>query len=155
MLGFLRAAPALGAIAIAIYFAIYPIRQQAGMLMYVSVFVFALMTILFGVSRSPWLSVSALVVLGAADMISVYIRTSLIALWTPDELRGRVNAVNQVFVGASNELGAFRAGAMASWFGAVPAVLIGGVGTVVVAALWMGWFPKLRKVQSLTDKVAA
>lgn len=154
MLGLLRAAPAIGAIVVAVYLAMHPIRRHAGLMMYVSVIIFAVMTIVFGFSTSPWLSVAALVLLGGADMVSVYIRTSLIALWTPDELRGRVNAVNQVFVGASNELGAFRAGAMASAFGAIPAVLFGGVGTIVVALLWMGWFPKLRKVQTLADRVA-
>ena len=87
--------------------------------------------------------------MGAADMISVYVRETLIMLWTPDELRGRVNAVNMVFVGASNELGEFRAGTMAAAIGAVPAVVIGGVGTLVVAVFWASWFPKLRRIDTL------
>lgn len=152
-LGLLRGAPAIGAIATAVILAMHPIQAHAGLWMYAGVVIFGLMTILFGLSTAPWLSIAALVVMGAADMISVYVRSSLIALWTPDELRGRVNAVNQVFIGASNELGAFRAGSMAAAIGAVPAVLVGGIGTFVVAVSWMCLFPKLRRVSSLAAQV--
>lgn len=148
-LGLLRSAPGFGAVSMAMWLAANPIRHRAGILMLVGVGMFGLGTIVFGLSQTAWLSIAALVVMGAADMISVYVRGTLILLWTPDELRGRVNAVNSVFVGASNELGEFRAGTMASLIGAVPAVVIGGVGTVAVSVLWAFWFPKLRKIDSL------
>lgn len=148
-LGMLRAAPGVGAIAVAIYLAFHPIRHRAGLAMFVGVGLFGVGTLIFGLSAAPWLSISALMLMGASDMISVYVRETLIALWTPDEVRGRVNAVNMVFVGASNELGEFRAGTMASIFGAVPAVVIGGVGTLAVAITWSLGFPKLRKIDSL------
>ncbi len=125
-LGLLRSAPGVGAIVTAILLASFPISSRAGMLMFIGVAIFGAGTVVFGLSTSVWLSVVALAVMGAADMISVYVRETLIALWTPDEVRGRVNAVNMVFVGASNELGEFRAGTMASLTGAVPAVVIGG-----------------------------
>jgi hypothetical protein len=99
-----------------------------------------------------WLSALALALAGAADMISVYIRETLMQLWTPDAVRGRVNAVNAVFIGASNELGEFRAGTMASLIGVVPAVVVGGVGTLVVAALWAYWFPDIRRVRHLRGR---
>jgi MFS family permease len=117
--------------------------------MFVGVALFGLGTIVFGVSTNAEISIAALALMGAADMVSVYVRESLIALWTPDQLRGRVNAVNMVFVGASNELGEFRAGGMASAFGAVPAVIIGGLGTLAVAAVWASAFPQLRKIDTL------
>ncbi|EPE95825.1 MFS transporter [Rhizobium grahamii] len=148
-LGLLRSAPGVGAIAMAIFLAAYPLRHSAGVAMFIGVALFGIGTIVFGFSTSTELSIAALAIMGAADMISVYVRESLIALWTPDELRGRVNAVNMVFVGASNELGEFRAGTMASIFGAVPAVVIGGIGTLAVAAIWATSFPKLRKIDSL------
>lgn len=148
-LGMLRAAPGVGAIIVAISLAFYPIRHHAGLAMFVGVALFGAGTLVFGISATPWLSISALMLMGASDMISVYVRETLIALWTPDEVRGRVNAVNMVFVGASNELGEFRAGTMASIFGAVPAVVIGGVGTLAVAVIWSLGFPKLRKIDSL------
>lgn len=148
-LGMLRAAPGVGAIIVAIWLAFYPIRHHAGLAMFVGVALFGAGTLVFGISATPWLSISALMLMGASDMISVYVRETLIALWTPDEVRGRVNAVNMVFVGASNELGEFRAGTMASLFGAVPAVVIGGVGTLAVAVIWSLGFPKLRKIDSL------
>ncbi|MDP9810590.1 MFS family permease [Rhizobium tibeticum] len=148
-LGLLRSAPGVGAIAMAIFLAAYPLRHSAGVAMFVGVALFGVGTVVFGFSTSTELSIAALAIMGAADMISVYVRESLIALWTPDELRGRVNAVNMVFVGASNELGEFRAGTMASIFGAVPAVIIGGVGTLAVAAIWATTFPKLRKIDTL------
>jgi MFS family permease len=148
-LGLLRSAPGVGAIAMAIFLAAYPLKHSAGIAMFIGVALFGIGTIVFGFSTSTELSIAALAIMGAADMISVYVRESLIALWTPDELRGRVNAVNMVFVGASNELGEFRAGTMASIFGAVPAVIIGGVGTLAVAATWAASFPKLRKIDTL------
>ncbi len=148
-LGMLRAAPGVGAIVVAIWLAFYPIRHHAGIAMFIGVALFGAGTLVFGISATPWLSISALMLMGASDMISVYVRETLIALWTPDEVRGRVNAVNMVFVGASNELGEFRAGTMASIFGAVPAVVIGGVGTLAVAVIWALGFPKLRKIDSL------
>ncbi|MCC2612396.1 MFS transporter [Neorhizobium sp. Rsf11] len=148
-LGMLRAAPGVGAIAVAIYLAFHPIRHKAGLAMFIGVGLFGVGTLMFGLSVTPWLSISALMLMGASDMISVYVRETLIALWTPDEVRGRVNAVNMVFVGASNELGEFRAGTMASIFGAVPAVVIGGVGTLAVAIIWSLGFPRLRRIDSL------
>ena len=148
-LGMLRAAPGVGAIIVAVLLAFYPIRQHAGVAMFVGVALFGVGTLIFGMSATPWLSIAALMLMGASDMISVYVRETLIALWTPDEVRGRVNAVNMVFVGASNELGEFRAGTMAHFIGAVPAVVIGGVGTLAVAIIWSLGFPKLRKIDSL------
>jgi MFS family permease len=148
-LGLLRAGPGFGAIAVAIWLAIHPIRHHAGIAMFIGVALFGVGTLIFGISTAPWLSIAALALMGAADMISVYVRETLIALWTPDEVRGRVNAVNMVFVGASNELGEFRAGTMASVFGAVPAVVIGGVGTLAVAVIWSLGFPKLRRIDNL------
>jgi MFS family permease len=148
-LGLLRSAPGVGAIVMAVLLATYPLKHRAGVYMFVGVALFGLGTIAFGLSENVELSIAALALMGAADMVSVYVRESLIALWTPDQLRGRVNAVNMVFVGASNELGEFRAGTMASVFGAVPAVVIGGIGTLVVAALWTSGFPQLRKIDTL------
>ncbi|NWJ23307.1 MFS transporter [Rhizobium sp. RM] len=148
-LGLLRAAPGIGAIVVAVILAFKPIRHHAGLLMFVGVGLFGVSTVVFGLSETAWLSIAALVVMGASDMVSVYVRETLIALWTPDEVRGRVNAVNSVFVGASNELGEFRAGTMAHVFGAVPAVVIGGAGTLAVAVIWALGFSKLRKIDSL------
>jgi sugar phosphate permease len=148
-LGLLRAAPGIGGIAMALYLASFPIRRNAGVAMFIGVAIFGFATVVFGLSNTTWISICALVVMGAADMISVYVRETLIALWTPDEVRGRVNAVNSVFIGASNELGEFRAGTMAAGFGAIPAVVIGGVGTLAVSLAWAGLFPKLRKINSL------
>ncbi|MGR9283788.1 MFS transporter [Rhizobium johnstonii] len=148
-LGLLRAAPGLGAIVMAIFLAAYPLKHRAGIYMFIGVALFGVGTIIFGISTNTEVSIAALALMGAADMVSVYVRESLIALWTPDQLRGRVNAVNMVFVGASNELGEFRAGTMAAIFGAVPAVVIGGVGTLVVAAIWASSFPKLRRIDTL------
>jgi MFS family permease len=148
-LGLLRAAPGAGAIAMALYLAAFPIRHQSGMKMFIGVAVFGLGTMIFGLSQTPWLSIVALALMGAGDMISVYVRETLMALWTPDEVRGRVNAVNSVFIGASNELGEFRAGLMAHFVGAVPAVVIGGVGTLAVSIMWALIFPQLRRINTL------
>src|SRR5688500_7872244 len=120
--------------------------------MFAFVAMFGVFTVVFGVSTVPWLSIAALAMLGATDMVSVYVRETLIQLWTPDELRGRVNAVNMVFVGASNELGEFRAGTMAAVIGAVPAVVAGGIGAVAVAGIWAVIFPQLRKVRTLSGR---
>lgn len=152
-LGLLRAAPGLGAIGVAIWLAGHPIRDHAGIVMFVFVGLFGVFTALFGLSTIPWLSILALALLGAADMISVYIRETLIQLWTPDRVRGRVNAVNMVFVGASNELGEFRAGTMAALIGTVPAVVLGGVGAIGVAGLWASLFPELRKARRLDGRM--
>lgn len=152
-LGLLRAAPGIGAIVVAIWLAGHPIRDHAGLIMFFFVGLFGVFTAVFGISTIPWLSITALALLGAADMISVYIRETLIQLWTPDRVRGRVNAVNMVFVGASNELGEFRAGSMAALVGTVPAVVFGGVGAVGVAVLWAWLFPELRKARHLDGRV--
>lgn len=152
-LGFLRAAPGIGAIAIALLLTGAPIRDHAGLIMFFCVGMFGVFTTVFGLSTIAWLSIFALAAAGAADMVSVYVRETLIQLWTPDRLRGRVNAVNMVFVGASNELGAFRAGSMAALIGAVPAVVFGGVASVGVAVLWAWLFPALRKARHLDGRV--
>ncbi|MBN9272871.1 MAG: MFS transporter, partial [Mesorhizobium sp.] len=151
-LGLLRSAPGVGAICVAIWLAGHPLRDHAGRIMLTFVALFGACTALFGLSTVTWLSIVALALLGATDMFSVYIRETLIQLWTPDHVRGRVNAVNQVFVGASNELGEFRAGTMAALIGTVPAVVIGGVGAIAVAGLWAVLFPQLRDVRRLTSR---
>jgi MFS family permease len=148
-LGLLRASPGIGAIAMGAYLAHSPIRDHAGRILLVFVGLFGVFTILFGLSTLTWLSIIALMLVGAADMISVVIRETLLQLWTPDHVRGRVNAVNMVFLGASNELGEFRAGFMAAWIGVVPAVVFGGIGAIVVAAGWAKLFPQLRDIRKL------
>lgn len=148
-LGLLRSAPGIGAIVVAIALATYPIRHHAGLMMFAGVALFGIGTIIFGLSETAWLSIGALMLMGGADMISVYVRETLIALWTPDEVRGRVNAVNMVFVGASNELGEFRAGTMAHVIGPIPAVVIGGAGTLLVSVVWALGFPQLRRIDNL------
>ena len=152
-LGLLRTGPAIGAVAVAIYLTMHPLRDHAGLLMFLFVGIFGAGTVVFGISTAVWLSVLALIVMGAADMVSVYVRETLIQLWTPDHVRGRVNAVNGVFVGASNELGEFRAGISAAIFGTVPAVVIGGVGTIGVTMLWAYLFPALRRARYLSGRV--
>ncbi|MCB1417433.1 MAG: MFS transporter, partial [Nitratireductor sp.] len=151
-LGLLRAAPGVGAITVAIWLATHNIRDHAGLWMFFFVAVFGAFTMVFGASPYAWLSIIALAALGAADMVSVYIRETLIQLWTPDRVRGRVNAVNMVFIGASNELGEFRAGVMAALIGAKATVIAGGAGTVLVAALWAKMFPDLRKARHLDGR---
>jgi MFS family permease len=143
-LGFLRTAPGLGAALTALILAVAPISRRIGYWMFGGVALFGVAVILFGVSRSFPLSMAALVLLGVGDMVSVYIRHILVQLETPDSIRGRVSAVNSVFIGASNELGEFESGLTAAWFGLVPAVIVGGAATLAVAALWMGWFSELR-----------
>jgi len=153
-LGWLRAAPGIGAILVAIIITIFPIRDHAGKIMFVCVALFGAFTVVFGLSTVAWLSITALILLGAADMVSVVVRETLLQLWTPDDVRGRVNAVNSVFVSASNELGEFRAGTMAHAIGvgavgAIPAVVIGGAGAIAVAAIWAFMFPTLRNARRL------
>jgi len=152
-LGLLRAAPGVGAMVTALYLAIRPVRDHAGLTMFACVILFGLFTLVFGLSTLVWLSVAALALAGAVDMVSVYIRHTLIQLWTPDALRGRVSAVNTVFVGASNELGEFRAGSVAALIGVVPAVALGAVGTIGIAVGWMFLFPALRRARHLSGRV--
>lgn len=151
-LGFLRAAPGVGAVAMAIWLMRFPIRDHAGFLMFVAVVIYGLSVMVFGLSTAVWLSIAALTVMGAADMVSVYVRATLIQLATPDALRGRVSAVNMVFIGASNEVGEFRAGGMASLIGIVPAIVLGGAGSIAIAALWARMFPELRNARRLDGK---
>lgn len=152
-LGLLRSATGVGSLAMGLFLTTRPIRNHAGVTMFAAAAFFGIFTIIFGISTIVWLSILALLLMGASDMISVYIRETLIQLRTPDRVRGRVNAVNMVFIGASNELGAFRAGMVAALIGVVPAVVIGGVGTIAVAGLWAYWFPELRRVRHLGGRV--
>lgn len=151
-LGLLRSAPAAGALTMAALLAARPITRRAGAWMFVSVGLFGVATIVFGVSTSFPLSLAALYVLGAADMVSVVIRQSLVQLATPDEMRGRVASVNMIFIGASNELGDFESGLTARLFGVVPAVVIGGLGTLAVTGLWAAWFPELRRAETVGSR---
>jgi MFS family permease len=148
-LGLLRSAPAVGALIITVLLSRRPLQSKVGLRMFQSVIVFGLATILFGLSTQMWLSLAALAVMGAADEVSVVIRLSLVQLQTPDDMRGRVSAVNFLFVNASNQLGEFESGVVAALIGAVPAVLVGGAGSVLIALLWMKLFPSLRKVERL------
>src|ERR1700722_9079649 len=148
-LGLLRTAPGVGAAVMAVALAHRPLRGRSGPILLWSVAGFGVCTILFGVSRSLVLLLISLILLGAADMISVIIRATLVQLRTPDEMRGRVMAVDMVFIGTSNELGQFESGLTAQWFGTVPAVVLGGVGTLVVIAVWAWIFPELRRIRSL------
>jgi MFS family permease len=152
-LGVLRGAPAAGAALMALGLAYRPLERRAGSVMLGAVAVFGLGTIVLGLSRSFALSLAALIVLGAADMFSVYVRQTLIQLGTPDAMRGRVSAVNLVFIGASNELGEFESGVTAAWLGVMPAIVLGGAGTLVVVAVWALLFPALRRVDRL-DRIA-
>jgi len=149
-LGLLRSAPGAGAALMAIVVAHRPIHRRAGKTMLSAVAAFGVFTIVFGISHSLLLSLAALFLTGAADMVSVIIRATLIQVATPDEMRGRVNAVDMLFIGASNQLGEFESGLTAQWFGTVPAVVLGGVGTLVVIATWAWLFPELRKADQLT-----
>jgi MFS family permease len=147
-LGELRAAPALGSALMALLFAFRPLRRNVGVKMLVAVALFGLATVAFGLSRSMPLSLACLAVLGAADMVSVYVRQSLIQLWTPDEMRGRVGAVSSLFISGSNELGEAESGFLASLLGPVTAVVAGGVGAVLVALVWSRLFPELPRARS-------
>ncbi len=144
-LGLLRSAPAVGALLMSLWLARFPIERRTGPIMFTSVAVFGVATIGFGLSTSFWLSMAILVLLGAADMISMVIRGSLVQLDTPDAMRGRVSAVNGLFIGASNQLGEFESGVTAHWFGTVPSVLIGGIGTLVITGSWIKLFPSLAR----------
>jgi len=150
-LGALRSAPAVGAAITALLIARRPIERHAGVSMFACVAIFGIATIVFGLSKSFTISLIALAVTGASDMVSVFVRTALINFATPDAMRGRVGAVNMLFIGASNELGEFESGFTAAWFGTVPAVIVGGLGTLGVVTLWMWLFPPLRDVDKLTD----
>lgn len=153
-LGFLRAAPGVGAILMALVLTRFPIRDHAGKLLFLFVGLFGAFTVLFGLSTTVWVSILALALVGASDMVSVTIRETIMQLWTPEEVRGRVNAVNSVFIGASNELGEFRAGTVAHLIGPVPAVVIGGVGSIAIAVIWSRLFPGLRNQRTLDRKMA-
>jgi hypothetical protein len=147
--GLLRSAPAAGAAVVALVLASRPIRSRAGFSLFAGVAVFGLATIVFGLSRSFWLSLASLATLGGADMVSVYIRQTLIQIVTPDAMRGRVASVSFLFIGASNELGEFESGVTARLFGPVLAAVLGGVASLLVTGLWARMFPALRKVDRL------
>lgn len=148
-LGILRSAPALGALGMSLWLARHPLGGRVGRSMFIAVAIFGLATIAFGLSRSLWLSVPVLAVLGAADMVSMVFRQAYVQIETPDAMRGRVSAVNSMFIGASNQLGEFESGLTAEWFGLVPAIVLGGLGTLLVAGLWWRWFPELARVDRL------
>ena len=153
-LGILRSAPAVGAATMAVLLAHRPLKRHAGLTMLWCVAGFGVFTIVFGLSRNLYLSLAALLLLGASDMVSVIIRGTLVQLSTPDEMRGRVSAVNSLFIGTSNEFGQFESGVTAQLFGTVPAVVLGGVGTLAVIALWAWLFPELRGTDRLTSTLA-
>ncbi len=149
-LGILRAAPGVGAVLMAVVLAHRPLKRRAGAIMLWCVAGFGAFTIVFGLSRNVVLSLLALLLVGATDMVSVIVRSTMVQLATPDEMRGRVSAVNMIFIGASNEFGQFESGITAQWFGTVEAVVLGGVGTLAVVAIWAWMFPQLRRVNELT-----
>jgi MFS family permease len=151
-LGMLRAAPAVGSVAMGLFMARFPMQRHAGRWLFICVSIFGLATIVFGLSPNLWLSLISLCVAGAADTISVIVRSSLLQLGTPPEMRGRASAVNALFVGASNELGEFESGLTAQWWGAIRATVIGGIGSLVVAGMWAAMFPKLRRANELTSR---
>jgi MFS family permease len=151
-LGLLRAAPATGALAMSLALARRPVQHQAGPLLFGGVLAFGAATVVFGISTALPLSLAALVVLGASDLLSVVIRHSLVQIRTPDGMRGRVSAVHSLFTGTSNQLGEFESGLLAALLGPVAAVLIGGVGTIAVAALWMARFPELRRFRLVESR---
>lgn len=149
--GWLRAAPAIGAAVVALTLGLRPIQRHAGRWMFGGVAAFGLATIVFALSKSFWLSLLMLAIAGAGDMVSVFVRSMLVQLETPDAIRGRVSAVNSMFIGASNELGAFESGLTASWFGTIRSVVIGGIGTLVVIASYTRLFPSLRKLDRFPE----
>ncbi len=154
-LGLLRAAPAAGALAMSVVLSRWPIATRVGPRMFAAVAVYGAATLVFGLSTWFWLSLAALAVAGAADMISVVIRQSLVQLETPNEMRGRVSAVNSIFIGASNQLGEFESGATAALLGPVGSVVLGGIGSIAVAGLWMKLFPELARREHLRSPQAA
>jgi MFS family permease len=147
-LGMLRSAPAVGALCMSFVLARRPLERRIGPIMFAAVSVFGLATMIFAVSTSLVLSLAALCILGGADVISVVIRMTLVQLATPDGMRGRVSAINSLFIGTSNQFGEFESGVTAALFGSVPAVMIGGIGTIAVALIWMRWFPELRRIDN-------
>jgi MFS family permease len=149
-LGLLRAMPSVGALVVSLTMVVRPIKRKAGLTMLVCVGIFGAATVVFGLSKSIWLSAAALVIVGASDMVSVVVRSSVLQLATPPEMRGRVSAVNWLFIGASNEFGEFESGLTAHWWGAVRAVVIGGIGSMLVTASAAGLFPQLRSADALT-----
>ena len=151
-LGVLRATPAVGALAMSLALSRWPIERHAGRKLFVSIAVYGVATVVFGLSTSFWLSAVALAITGAADMISIVVRQTMVQLQTPEDMRGRVSAVNMIFIGASNEVGEFESGLTAHWFGTVEAVVLGGVGTILIVILWTFLFPDLRKVDRLPEK---
>jgi hypothetical protein len=151
-LGLLRAMPSLGALAVSLTLLVLPLRRHAGKTMLTCVGIFGAATVVFGLSRSLLLSCIALLVIGASDMASVVIRSSILQLATPPEMRGRVSSVNWLFIGASNEFGEYESGLTAQWWGAVRAVVVGGVASMVVTAMWSGLFPALRQADRLTSE---
>jgi MFS family permease len=151
-LGRLRAAPGIGALSVSLWLTVHPIRRRAGVRMLLCVGIFGMATVLFGVSRNLALSMFALLLVGASDMVSVVIRSSILQLATPQEMRGRVSAVNSLFLGASNEFGEFESGLTAQWWGPVRAVVAGGIGSLIVTGLWSRFFPALRQIGSLSQE---
>jgi hypothetical protein len=148
-LGVLRSAPAIGAAVVGMVMARRPLRDRAGDWMFGGVAVFGVATIVFGFSTNFWLSLAALIVAGAGDMVSVFVRSVIVQLNTPEAIRGRVSAVNSMFIGTSNQLGAFESGVTARWFGTVPAVVIGGIMTLLVVAVWRRGFREMRELPPL------
>jgi len=151
-LGLLRSAPAVGAVAMALALTQRPLQRRAGWTLFTCVFGFGVFTVVFGLSRNVAVSLAALALLGACDMVSVIVRHTLVQLTTPDQMRGRVSAVNVLFIGASNEVGQFESGITAQWFGTVPAVVLGGLGTIAVVLLWARIFPSLRRADRLAPE---
>lgn len=149
-LGLLRAMPSVGALIVSLLLVVKPIKRRAGVTMLTCVGIFGMATIVFGLSRNIWLSLAALLVTGASDMVSVVVRSSILQLATPPEMRGRVSAVNWLFIGASNEFGEFESGVTASWWGAVPAVVVGGICSLIVTCSAAALFPNLRRADALT-----
>lgn len=150
-LGVLRAAPAVGALIVGICLGRWPIERHTGRWLFTCVALFGAGTVVFGLSHQIVLSCACLLVMGGADMVSMFVRQTVVQLATPDSMRGRVSAVNMLFISASNELGEFESGLTAGWFGAVPAVVLGGMGTMAVVVLWAWWFPALRRIDRMTD----
>ena len=151
-LGALRAAPAVGALLVSVWLTFRPVLRRPGVLMFLGVAVYGVATVIFGLSRNLLLSLAALLVVGASDMVSVVIRSSMLQLATPASVRGRVSAVNSLFVGASNELGEFESGVTAQWWGAVRAVVAGGLGALAITGIWSVLFPGLRDIDQLTEE---
>jgi len=151
-LGLLRGAPAVGGLLVGFWLSRRALTRNVGMVMFAAVAGFGAATLVFALSTTLWLSMIALFFLGGFDMVSMVIRGALVQLDTPDEMRGRVSAVNSIFINTSNQLGEFESGLLAAWMGAVPAAAIGGIGTLIVVGLWMAWFPNLRRRQRLENE---